>query len=288
MTALTPLRVEDVAAGEGGAGGVVRVLTLDDPDRRNAFTPALIAALDAALRAATSDDAVGAIVLTHQGRAFAAGTDLGHLSQVAGDAAAAGAFLSDLVGLFAAIERCPKPTIAALEGPAVGGGFELALACDLRVMGADAWAALPELGFGALPGGGGVQRLTRFVGRAQTLRLVLTGDRLDAAACAALGLAEAVPAGAARATALDRAARLAGGARLATARAKALILSAEETPLDDLDRRAVAAMVEALQSPEGVEGLQALAERRAPDFAHARRGADRPAPPISPSGGPDA
>ncbi|MBO0814214.1 MAG: enoyl-CoA hydratase/isomerase family protein, partial [Actinobacteria bacterium] len=172
-------RAEDVAT----ADGVIRVITLQDQDRRNTFTPDMIASLGEEIARAERDEQVGAVVLTHTGRVFCAGTDLNHLVSIAGDAARARAFLTELVGLIRRLERLPKFTVAAIEGPAVGGGFELALACDVRVLGADAWVRLPEVTLGAVPGGGGVQRLTRFAGRGRTARAVLLAERLGARAC---------------------------------------------------------------------------------------------------------
>lgn len=260
------LRAEDVPAREG----LIRVVTLQDPDRRNAFTPALVAGLDEEITRAEQDDEVGALVLTHTGRAFCAGTDLGHLISITDDARQTRAFLTGLVGLIRRLEKLPKFTVAAIEGPAVGGGLELALACDVRVLGADAWVRLPEVTLGALPGGGGVQRLTRFVGRARTLQMVLLAERLDAQACASLGLAVTVEAGAALKTAVEMAGTVSGYARIATASAKRIVQLAEDLPLEDLDTMAVDAMVEALGSPEGVEGLRAARERRRPNFKDAR------------------
>ncbi|MBO0818368.1 MAG: hypothetical protein J2P30_24810, partial [Actinobacteria bacterium] len=127
-----------------------------------------------------------------------------------------------------------------------------------------------EVTLGAVPGGGGVQRLTRFAGRGRTARAVLLAERLGARACADLGLAEVVEAGSALNEAIEMAGTAGGHARLAMASAKRLIRLAEELPLDDLDVMAVDAMVEALGSPEGAEGLRAVREKRRPSFRDAR------------------
>ena len=260
------LRAEDLATAEG----VIRVITLQDQDRRNAFTPGMIASLGEEIARAEQDEQVGAVVLTHTGRVFCAGTDLNHLVSIADDPARARDFLTEIVSLIRRLERLPKFTVAAIEGPAVGGGFELALACDVRVLGADAWVRLPEVTLGAVPGGGGVQRLTRFVGRGRALHAVLLAERLDAGACADLGLAEVVEAGAALSEAIEMAGTVGGHARIAVASAKRIIRLAEELPLEDLDVIAVDAMVEALGSPEGAEGLRAVREKRRPAFQDAR------------------
>lgn len=260
------LRAKDVATDEGN----IRVITLQDQDRRNAFTPGMVASLGEEIARAEQDEQVGAVVLTHTGRVFCAGTDLNHLISIARDPERARAFLTELVGLIRHLERSPKFTVAAIEGPAVGGGFELALACDVRVLGADAWVRLPEVTLGAVPGGGGVQRLTRFVGRGHALRAVLLAERLDARACAELGLAEVVAPGAALNKAVEMARAASGHARIAMASAKRIIQLTEELPLEDLDAIAVDAMAEALESPEGKEGLKAVRERRQPAFKDAR------------------
>lgn len=266
MAKTMALRAEDMAMAEG----VIRVITLQDQDRRNAFTPDMVAGLGEEIARAERDEHVGAVVLTHTGRVFCAGTDLTHLTSIAADQDRVRAFLADLVGLIRRLETLPKFTVAAIEGPAVGGGLELALACDVRVLGSDAWVRLPEVTLGAVPGGGGVQRLTRFVGRGRALRTVLLAQRLDARSCAGLGLAEVVDAGAALSTAIEMAATASGHARVAMASAKRIIHLAEELALEDLDAIAVDAMVEALGSAEGREGLSAVREKRRPDFTDAR------------------
>lgn len=266
MAETMALRAEDMATVEGA----IRVITLQDQDRRNAFTPGMVASLGEEIARAEQDEQIGAVVLTHTGRVFCAGTDLSHLTSIAGDPARARAFLTDLVGLIRRLEKLPKFTVAAIEGPAVGGGLELALACDVRVLGADAWVRLPEVTLGAVPGGGGVQRLTRFIGRSRALHSVLLAERLDAPACASLGLAKMVAAGAALDTAIEMASTASGHARIAMASAKRIIQLADDLALEDLDAIAIDAMVEALGSPEGVEGLRAVREKRRPAFKDAR------------------
>lgn len=266
MTETTAPRVEDVSA----PGGAVRVLTLQDHARHNALTPGAVARLAEEIALADQDDQVGALILTHSGRTFCAGSDLDHLTLIADDPTRTRAFLAELVGLIRRLEQLSKFTVAAIEGPAVGGGFELALACDARVLGADAWVRLPEVSFGALPGGGGLQRLTRFIGRGRTLQMVLLAERVGAQSCADLGLGAVVPAGTALQKALDIARTVTGYARIAVSGAKRLIQLAEDLPLADLDPMAVEAMVQALASSEGREGLAALHERRQPNFEDAR------------------
>lgn len=261
------LTIDDVAVSQG----IVRVLTLRDFARRNALGPALISALGDALDDAERDDEVGALVIAHCGGAFCAGSDLTHLTSVVHDESLTRLFLTDVVGLIRRLEQIPKFTVAAIEGAAVGGGFELALACDARVLGGGAWVRLPEVTLGALPGGGGVQRLTRFLGRGRTTQMVLLAESLDAQACAELGLGTAVEPGTALATAIELATTVNGYARAAVASAKRVMRLAEGQALEILDAIAVDAMINALASPEGVEGLSALREKRPADFYKARK-----------------
>jgi len=261
------LHCKDIAC----EGGVVRLVTLNDMERRNALTPGLVSELGRIVSQVNETPDVGALVLTHEGSAFCAGTDVAYLSSIIDDEDATRGFLASLVGFFAALERCSKMTIASIEGAAVGGGFELALACDLRILGNDAWVRLPEILLGTIPGGGGVQRLTRFVGRGEASAMVLLGERVDAQRCEALGLARRVAAGKAIETAIDLAKLATARSRVAVSKAKKLILAAEDLPIADLDKMAVETMVRTLFCPEGREGIRAMQERRNPDFGSAPR-----------------
>lgn len=255
-------------------GAVVREIRLAAPKGPNVFSRALIASLSRALDDAVAAPAVAALVISHEGRAFCAGTDLAELLDLHREPASLRAFLASLVQLLRAVEGCRIPTIAAVDGAAVGGGFELALACDIRIMAPAAWIALPETGLGTIPGGGGVQALTRFVGRSRALDMILTGRRLSAADCADAGLARLAGGGSAREDALDLARRLAQGPAHALSAAKAIVLGSETMAAEELDRMALEGMVATLTGPEGTEGLRAVAGKRAPDFIRAR-GASR-------------
>jgi enoyl-CoA hydratase/carnithine racemase len=255
-------------------GGMVRVVTFDDMERRNALTPERVAELDRIVMQVNETPEIGALVLAHEGSVFCAGTDVEHLSSILGDANETRLFLGSLVGFFASLERCEKMTVAAIEGAAVGGGFEMALACDIRILGADAWIRLPEILLGTIPGGGGVQRLTRFVGRGEASAMVLLGEKLDVNRCVSLGLARQAPAQKALETAIEIGKLATARSRAAVAEAKELIRAADEQPLEILDEMAVEAMVRTLFGPEGREGIRAMRERNSPDFATARRNAD--------------
>ncbi len=163
----------------------VALVTLDRPEVMNALSFALLAELGDALAALDADPACRAIVITGAGeRAFAAGVDIREL------AAQTPASLLEL-DPFAVLERIPAmrvPVIAAVRGFALGGGLELALACDLVVASDDAQLGLPELGLGVIPGAGGTQRLPRAIGRARAMEMILTGRRMRADEAERLGL----------------------------------------------------------------------------------------------------
>lgn len=171
--------------------GRVRVLTLDRPEARNALSAALRTDLIAALQQAERDDQVGAIVLTGEGLAFAAGADLNELLARTTDEQRH--FLQP-PHVYSTIEDLAKPVIAAINGHALGAGLELATACDVRVCADTAKLGQPEVSLGLIPGGGGTQRLVRLIGHGHATRLVLTGDLVTGEEAARLGLVDlAVP-----------------------------------------------------------------------------------------------
>ena len=177
----------------------IAVITVNRPDKLNALNATTIAELDRAFRAAASDDQVRGVILTGAGeKAFVAGADIGELSAMGP---------IDGVGVsrvgqeaFRFLETMGKPVIAAVNGYALGGGMELALACHLRIASEKARFGLPEVKLGIIPGYGGTVRLPRIVGRGRALELILTGEMIDAAEAHRIGLANRVVASG---TALD-------------------------------------------------------------------------------------
>jgi enoyl-CoA hydratase len=174
---------------QAATAGRVRILTLDRPEARNALDAALRRELIAKLKEAEADPAVGAIVLTGAGSAFAAGADLKEL--LARSSAEQRAFLQP-PHIYSTIEALAKPVVAALNGHALGAGLELATACDVRVCADSAKLGQPEVSLGLIPGGGGTQRLAHLVGSGQAARLVLTGDAVTAEEALRLGLVDVV------------------------------------------------------------------------------------------------
>ncbi|HEX6311517.1 MAG TPA: enoyl-CoA hydratase-related protein [Acidimicrobiia bacterium] len=174
--------------------GRVRVLTLDDPERRNALTAALVDEIVAAVEAADADDEVGALVVTGAPPAFCSGADVGNLAALGAQGAtrARGSDAGSLRGVyegFLRVLRSPLPTVAAVNGAAVGAGFNLALACDLRIAARSARFDSRFLRLGIHPGGGHVWLLERAVGPQAAAAMLLFGERVDGERAAELGLA---------------------------------------------------------------------------------------------------
>jgi enoyl-CoA hydratase len=162
-------------------------VTVSRPERLNVLNADTVAALGAAFAELAADDGVRGIVLTGAGeKAFVAGADIGELAGMAG--LSGEAFSRRGQDVFRAIERMRKPVVAAVNGFALGGGLELALACHLRVASENARFGLPEVKLGIIPGYGGTVRLPRLVGRGRALQMILTGEAIEAAEAQRIGL----------------------------------------------------------------------------------------------------
>lgn len=233
----------------------VAVVTLDDPKRRNAFDLELVAEMVAALDAIESDPGVGAVVVTGAPPAFCAGADLGHL----GDAAEDG--LRAVYEGFLRVARSPLPTVAAVNGPAVGAGMNLALACDVRVAGRSARFDTRFLDLGLHPGGGHTWMLKRAVGSAAARAMVLFGQAVDGERAAAIGLAwECVP----DAEVVDRSVELAARAASAPAELARRIKATLDTDHADHSTAVEAELADQVWSvgqPAFAERLAALRAR---------------------------
>jgi enoyl-CoA hydratase/carnithine racemase len=200
------------------AEGPVGIVTLRREGKLNALSTALEGALDDAL-GTTEVRAARAVVITGGERAFSAGADVTEMRDL--DAGAVLDYYRATGGVYERVAALPLPTIAAIAGWCLGGGLELALACDFRVAEEDAVLGLPEVGIGILPSSGGTHRLVRLVGAARAKELVLLRDRVTAAEAAALGVVtEVVPPGGALERALEMAGRLAELPPLAVSVAK--------------------------------------------------------------------
>lgn len=254
-----PLRVE--------LRGRALVLTLDRPERMNALSRELIVALGDAARAAAEDDDVRAIVLTGAGdKAFCAGADLKERQGYSKDQVRQ--VLRLYRSEFGALDRSPKPVVAALNGVALGGGLELALVCDLRVAASHAVLALPETGLAIIPGAGGTQKLPRIVGEARAKELILTGRRLTAEEALAFGLVNrvAAPGQSALDAALELVAPIVGGAPIAQAAALDAIDASFDADLATGMQLEILAYERTLVSEDRDEALRAFADKRAPEY----------------------
>jgi enoyl-CoA hydratase len=168
----------------------VAILTVNRPDKLNALSDEVIAELGDAISEVRTDDSVGGLIVTGAGRAFVAGADI---AELASQSAAEGKARSERgQRVFRLFETSPKPVVAAVNGFALGGGCELALACHIRIAGEGAQFGQPEVKLGITPGYGGTQRLPRLVGASVALELLLTGDRIDATEALRIGLVNRV------------------------------------------------------------------------------------------------
>ena len=170
----------------------IGIITLNRPERHNAFDEELIAQLADALQDMEADPEVRVVVLSSTGRSFCAGADLRERAGM--DPVQVRRCVAQIRGVMDKVENLPMPTIAAVNGAALGGGTELALACDLRVVAESAKMGLTETSLAIIPGAGGTQRLPRLIGKAKAKELIFTARRIDAAECLAIGLANRVAA----------------------------------------------------------------------------------------------
>ena len=240
------------------------MLRVNRPEVRNALDLATVKELTAAIAALSADDAVGAIVITGAGDAvFVSGADINDIrARTRTDALAA---INST--LFAAIEKCPKVTIAAVNGLALGGGCELALACDLRVAASHAKFGQPEVGLGIIPGAGATQRLPRIVGLGRAKHLILTGDAIDAQKALEWGLVSAVvPAEELSAHALALAERVLARGPLAIRLAKLALNASARVDLDSGLLIETLAQAICFESADKQEGTTAFLEKRPAKF----------------------
>lgn len=242
-----------------GHPGVARV-TLDRPESLNALDFALLAELADALEALDVDGATRVVVLTGAGeRAFAAGADITELVDQTPERLRA-------EGGFAAWDRIAAiglPLVAAVRGYALGGGCELAMSCDLIIAGDDAKFGQPEIRIGVMPGAGGTQRLTRAVGSALAMDMILTGRMIDAAEAHAAGLvSRVVPATETVTAALTVADTIASMPPLAVRAAKRSVLAAHEHPLTAGLRLERSAFFDLFGTEDQREGMRAFMEKR--------------------------
>jgi len=258
------LHVSLPAPSAAGDVDGVALVVLDRHEVLNALDFALIADLTDALEALDRDPACRVVVITGAGeRAFAAGADITELARQSPTSLT----VDDHFHRWERIKRIRKPLIAAVRGFALGGGCELAMTCDLIVAGEDAQFGQPEIRLGVMPGAGGTQRLTRAIGKARAMEMVLTGRTMGAREAEAHGLVTSVvPSEETVPAALDLAARIAAMPPVAVIAAKEAVNRAEELPLEAglaFERRNFYLLFDTADS---AEGMAAFGEKRTPTW----------------------
>jgi enoyl-CoA hydratase len=245
--------------------GAVSVLTINRPDKRNALNGAMRCALLGALDAAARDTTVRVVVLTGAGdKAFVAGADI---AEFEGRTPVDQFRVMKQPTIFEAVERLSKPVIAAINGFCLGGGMELALACDIRIASSTARFGQPEVNLGIIPGGGGTQRLPRVVGLGAACRMILTGDLIDAAEALRLRLVEEVVAADALLNrAVTIAETIAAKSPVAVSAAKEATRAALSLPLEEGLKLERALFQLCFASEDKVEGVRAFLDKRTPTF----------------------
>ncbi len=247
------------------ADGVVTI-TLNRPEVHNAMNEQMRQELTRCFGDLATSDEARVVVVTGAGeRAFSAGADIREF--VEPQVPVRFRESRKRVDFRQAMDRCPQPIIGAIRGYALGGGLELALACDIRIAGEDAQLGLTEVNLAIIPGGGGTQRLPRLVGRGRALEMILTGARIDAREAWRIGLVErVVPAADVLASARELARTLAEKAPVALRYAKEAVVKGLELPLAD-GLRLENDLATLLRTTEDrVEGAKAFLEKRKPRF----------------------
>jgi len=258
MTTPEPLLLSDV----DGAVGIIR---LNRPNVLNALNPELIDAVAAQMEAWDADPAVRCIVIAGSDRAFAAGADIGDMAE----RSAVEMYERDQFTDWDRIRRIRTPIVAAVSGFALGGGCELMMLCDVVIAAETAQFGQPEINLGVIPGAGGTQRLTRAVGKALAMDMILTGRFLSAREALAAGLiSRVVPPEHWMSESLKVARLIASRASVAARMGKECVLKAFETTLEEgvMHERKLFYMLFATDDQK--EGMRAFAEKRRPDFTH--------------------
>ena len=242
----------------------IATITINRPEVRNALDRATVGEIESALADLESTDDVSAIILTGAGdQVFVAGADIRQMRERRRDDGLTAINSS----AFTAVERCTKPTIAAVNGHAMGGGCELALACDLRVAADHAKFGQPEVGLGIIPAAGATQRLPRVIGLGRATQMILTGDPIDARTALEWGLVSAVaPYPGLMAAARQLAGRVIARGPLAVRLAKLALSASSRVDLDSGLLIETLAQAICFESEDKREGTTAFLEKRAPKF----------------------
>jgi enoyl-CoA hydratase len=253
---------------EDDQDGGIRVLTLNRPDNLNSWNADMRAEMRDAIDRAANDPGLRALVLTGAGRAFSAGEDVSGMADLA--AIGTRGFRAAARGIhqvFDTIEAIEVPVIAAIDGVAAGGGFELALSCDFRVLSTRGRFVMPEAKVGLIPGSGGCSRLVRYVGLGRAKELVMLGGTIDANRAEALGLATSVcPEGEAVDHALELARRIGALAPLAVGMAKLILNTCTDVDAETGRRLERLGQSVLKVTADHQEGIRAFQEKRPPQW----------------------
>jgi enoyl-CoA hydratase len=244
----------------------VLTITIDRPKVLNALNAQTITELGRAFDEARDDESIRCVILTGGGeKAFVAGADINELSQMTPLTGKAVAERGQRI--LSKIERLPKPVIAAINGFALGGGCEIALACHIRIASEKAQLGLPEVSLGIIPGYGGTQRMARLLGKGKALELILTGDRVGAVEAERIGLVnKVVPADQLMSTAEEMARKIASRGPLAVRAAIEAVMNGSEMPFEE-GQFLEATLFGLLTATEDMkEGMGAFLEKRTADF----------------------
>jgi enoyl-CoA hydratase len=245
--------------------GRVGLITLHRPQAMNALNSALIAELNSVLNQYEADESIGAIIITGSEKAFAAGADIKEMqSKTYMDV-----YKGDFIGTWERVATCRKPVIAAVAGFALGGGCEMAMMCDFIICADNAKFGQPEINLGVMPGAGGTQRLTRFVGKSKAMDMCLSGRMMDAAEAERAGLvSRVVPLADLMTEAMKAAETIAAKSLPIVMMTKESVNRSYESTLADgirFERRVFHAM---FATEDQKEGMAAFAEKRKPVFKH--------------------
>lgn len=241
-------------------------IRLNRPEKLNALNSVVYLELEQVVADVERNDSVRVVVVTGNERAFAAGADIDHMAQ--GDVKAACELTDQGMRTQERLADLPKPTIAAISGYCLGGGLELALCCDFRIASETAVFGLPEIGLGIIPGGGGTQRLPRLVGTGPALKLILTGDTINATDALGIGLVEQVVVVAEVERSVEAfAARLIKRPAMALRAAKSAVRKGMSMSLKDglVVEKDLFCML--FGTADQKEGMRAFLEKRQPEFS---------------------
>jgi enoyl-CoA hydratase len=243
----------------------VAKITLNRPKALNALNSDLIAELNTALDDLDADDAIGVIVITGSEKAFAAGADIKEMQTKGFIDAQTG----DFIGPWSRVTRCRKPVIAAVAGYALGGGCELAMMCDFIIAADNAKFGQPEITLGVIPGAGGTQRLTRAVGKAKAMEMILSGRMIGAEEAERANLvSRVVPAAELMDEVMKVAERIAHLSQPIVAMAKSAVNRAFETTLEEGVRYEKAVFYSTFATEDQKEGMAAFIAKREPSFSN--------------------